>query len=82
MAYDLDPRINPDAKPIRKINWQKFRKIVGDTWTPGMNKPFDPIASRKAEELGLKVIVLKGNNFENLQNYFDGREFVGTVIEG
>lgn len=82
MAYDDDPRNNPNAKPIRSINWNDFRKIVGETWSPGMNKPFDPIASKKAEELGLKVIILRGTNFENLTNYFDGNEFVGTTIEG
>ncbi len=82
MAYDKDPRKFPDATPIEKITWTDFRKIVGDTWTPGMNAPFDPIASRKAEELGLKVVIMKGNNFENLENYFEGRDFVGTTIEG
>lgn len=82
MAYDADPKTNPDAKPIKQIKWSEFRKIVGDIWAPGMNKPFDPIASKKAQELDLKVIILKGNNFENLKNYFDGKEFVGTVIEG
>lgn len=82
MAYDKDPKSHPDAKPIKKITWSKFRKIVGDTWVPGMNMPFDPVASRKAEELGLEVVILKGNNFENVENYFAGRQFVGTVIEG
>lgn len=80
-VFDKDPRKNPDAKPIEKISWEDFRKLVGDEWIPGMNAPFDPIASRKAQELGLKVIVLNGNNFENLQNYFDGKEFLGTTIE-
>lgn len=82
MAYDKDPRTNPDAKPIKKITWEKFRKIVGDKWIPGMNAPFDPIASKKAEELGLKVVILKGDNFENLEKYFAGKDFVGTTIEG
>ncbi len=82
MAYDKDPKVHPDAKPITKITWKEFRKIVGDKWTPGMNMPFDPVASRKAQDLGLKVVILKGNNFKNLKNYFTGREFVGTVIEG
>lgn len=82
MAYDSDPRKNPDAKPIMKITWKDFRKITGDKWIPGMNMPFDPIASKKAEELGFKVVILKGTNLENLENYFAGREFVGTTIEG
>ena len=71
-----------DAKPITKINWEEFRKIVGDVWTPGLNMPYDPIASKKAQELGLTVVILKGNNFENLENYFEKRDFVGTTIEG
>lgn len=82
MAYDSDPKTNPTAKPIKKINWREFRKIVGNKWIPGMNMPFDPIASKKAEELGLKVVILKGDNFENFEHYFKGRNFVGTTIEG
>lgn len=82
MVYDKDPKIHKDAKPLPKITWTEFRKLVGDTWTPGMNAPFDPIASKRAQELGLKVIVINGNNFPNLKNYFDGKPFVGTVIEG
>ena len=82
MAYDSDPKTNPTARPIKKINWHEFRKIVGNKWVPGMNMPFDPVASKKAEELGLKVVILKGDNFENLENYFAGKNFVGTVIEG
>lgn len=81
MVYDRDPRTHHDAKPIKQISWSEFRKLVGDTWDPGMNVPFDPIASKKAQELGLKVIILKGDNFENLENYFRGEKFVGTVIE-
>ncbi len=82
MAHDRDPNNFPDARPIRKTTWKKFRKLVGDKWTPGLNMPFDPIASKKAEELGLKVVIMKGDNFKNLENYFSSREFVGTVIEG
>ncbi|MCL4419260.1 UMP kinase [Patescibacteria group bacterium] len=81
-VYDSDPRNNPNAKPIKKITWKDFRKIVGEQWIPGMNTPFDPIASKKAEELGAKVVIIKGNDFDNLEKYFNNQEFVGTVIEG
>src|SRR3989344_5628037 len=73
--YDKDPKVYKNAKPIDKITWKEFRKIVGDTWTPGMNLPFDPLAAKKAEELGLTVVVMKGNDFENTNNYFLGKPF-------
>lgn len=80
-VFDKDPRKFPDAKPIDHMTWEEFRMLVGDEWKPGLNAPFDPIASKRAQQLGAKVVVLNGNNFENLDNYFAGRDFVGTVIE-
>ncbi|MBI1982263.1 MAG: UMP kinase [Candidatus Levybacteria bacterium] len=80
-AYDKDPKKFSDAKPIDKISWEDFRKIVGDEWIPGINAPFDPVAAQKAQEFGVKVIILSGNDFENLEKYFRNEEFVGTVIE-
>lgn len=80
-VYDKDPNKFNDAKPIDKISWDDFRKIVGDKWSPGLNAPFDPIASKKAQELGVKVVVMSGKNFDNIEKYFKGEEFLGTVIE-
>ncbi len=82
MVFDKDPRKFQDAKPIKKATWEEFRKLVGDRWTPGMNAPFDPVAAKNSQELGLKTVILNGKNLLNLQDYFDGKEFVGTVIEG
>ena len=81
-VYTGDPKIDPKAVPMSKINWTDFRKLVGDTWDPGMNMPFDPIASKKAQELGLKVIIIKGDDFTNIKNALEGRDFLGTTIEG
>lgn len=80
-VYDRDPKKFADAKPIDRISWQDFRKIVGSKWTPRMNAPFDPIASRLAQELKVKVVILNGHNFDNIRKYFAGETFVGTVIE-
>lgn len=81
-AYDSDPRVNSDAKPIEKCSWDEFRQLVGEKWTPGMNAPFDPVASRHAQELGLTTVILKGSDFDNLTNYMEGKEFIGTLVEG
>lgn len=81
MVYDKDPKVDPTAKPLEKLNWIKFRKIVGEKWDPGLHTPFDPVASKLAQEIGLKVVILKGDDFENLEKFFDGKKFVGTTIE-
>jgi len=80
-VYDKDPNKHANAKAIDKISWKGFRKLVGDKWAPGMHAPFDPVAAQKAESLGVKVTVLSGHDFGNLKNYFNGKKFVGTVIE-
>jgi len=79
-VYDKDPKKFPDATPIDKISWADFRKITGDKWSPGMNAPFDPIAAKRGQDLGIKVTVL-GKDFSNLENFFEGKPFVGTTIE-
>ena len=79
-VYTDDPRKNPDAKPIDTISWKDFRKMVGDDWTPGKNTPFDPIASKKAEECGFKVICASGKDIQNIKNILDDKDFIGTQI--
>ena len=76
--YDKDPKLK-DAKPIKKVKWSELRKIVGNKWEPGLNMPFDPIASKEAEKLKMKVIII-GNDLNNLGNVLNGREFNGTLI--
>ena len=81
-VYDKDPDLDKNAKPIKKISWKDFRKIVGSKWDPGLNKPFDPVASREAQKLGLRVAIMNGRDFGNLENFLGGKEFTGTTIEG
>ena len=80
-VYDKDPNKFEDAKPIKKMNWDELIGIVGTEWKPGLNAPFDPIASKMAKDLKLKVIVCNGHNLDNLEKIMDGGKFVGTVIE-
>lgn len=79
-VYDKDPDKFKDAKPIKHIDWEEFKKIVGDKWSPGDNIPFDPIASSEAHEAGIKVVIMNGHNLENFENYLENKEFEGTVI--
>jgi uridylate kinase len=78
-VYNKDPTKHRNAKPLKEISWKKFRKIVGNKWDPGLNLPFDPVASKEAEKLGLKVIIM-GNNLKNLENFLNKKKFKGTII--
>ncbi len=78
---DKDPNKFKDAKIIKEINWKDFRRIVGNKWDPGLNAPFDPVASKLAQEINLKVIIAEGKNLKNLNNILGERKFQGTVIK-
>lgn len=80
-VYDKDPKKFNDATPFDKLSWDEFRRLIGDEWTPGLNAPFDPIAAKKAQEIGVKVVVMDGENWENVTDYFEGKKFIGTIIE-
>lgn len=79
-VYTDDPRKNPAAVPIDSISWADFRALVGDEWTPGKNVPFDPVASRHASKIGLKVVCAAGRDLDNLRALLRGESFVGTEI--
>lgn len=79
-VYDKDPRKHDDAKPIDTIRWDEFEKLVGTKWVPGLNTPFDPIATQKAKALGLTVVILNGKNIYNLEAAIEGRPFMGSTI--
>jgi uridylate kinase len=80
-VYDRDPKKFPDAKKLKDISWKNFRQMIGSKWDPGMNVPFDPVASKTAEELQLEVAIMNGRSLKNLENYIEGKPFKGTVIK-
>ena len=78
-VYDKDPRKYRSAKPLSKLNWEMFEKLVGKKWIPGINMPFDPIATKLAKSLGLKVYVI-GKDLDNLEKVLNNKVFKGTLI--
>jgi uridylate kinase len=80
-VYDKDPRFFPDAIKQERMTWPEFRTLVGDVWSPGMSAPFDPIASKLAQEAGMEVAILNGENIANLEAYLNSEPFQGTVIK-
>lgn len=78
-VYDKDPKLS-GARKIKNIKWRDYRKIVGDKWNPGLNTPFDPIASKLAQLNDIKVVVLNGKKLKNLDKCLNDQEYQGTLI--
>jgi len=78
-VYTQDPKENEDAEPIDITSWDDFKKLVGSKWTPGLNMPFDPIATQKAADHGFTVLII-GKDLNNLRKVLDGKDFEGTTI--
>ncbi len=78
-VYTADPKRDRQAKPLARIAWKEYTRMFGSSWTPSMNVPFDPIASRLAQRLGLKVFII-GKGIDNLSSVVMGKKFRGTTI--
>jgi len=79
-VYDADPKKDSNAKPMSSISWDEYRAMAGNVWIPGMNLPFDPIASKLAQELDITVKIVNGKNLQNLKKALESNDFFGTVI--
>lgn len=77
--YDKDPKFHKDARIIKNISWRGFRKIIGDKWVPGLNKVFDPAATKLAQNSKLRLLLV-GKDINNLKDIFDKKKFKGSTV--
>jgi uridylate kinase len=78
--YSSDPKVDPAARPLDRLRWAELAAMVGTTWVPGKNVPFDPVATAEAARIGLRVVVAAGRNIENFRRILAGQDFEGTVV--
>lgn len=79
-VYSADPKVDSHAFKLERLTWNEYLNLIPTTWSPGMSTPFDPIASRKAQECGVEVAMIYGKNLESMRDYIQGKEFSGTRI--
>jgi uridylate kinase len=79
-VYDKDPSKYSDAKPYKTLSWKHFREMFSEKWNPGLNIPFDPVASKEAEKQKMIVYIINGADLKNLDNILEEKDFAGTII--
>lgn len=79
-VYTKDPHKFVDARPLKKLSWSNYKKMIGKKWSAGTSAPFDPVASRAAEKFRLRVFCINGQKLSELNKAMKSQAFVGTVI--
>lgn len=80
-VFNKDYKKYKEAKPIFKISWQNYQKLIGSEWIPGMSVPFDPIAAKEARLLDIEAIVFSGDDFRNFKKILEDKPYQGTFID-
>ncbi len=79
-VYDKDPNKYSHAKPIKRMTWTQLQDLIGTKWMPGFKAPFDPMAVKLANQIGITAVITNGNDFDNLEKIMEGDVFKGTVV--
>ena len=80
-VYSEDPRHNPDAEKFTHLTFTEYKALIPEEFTPKLAAPFDPVATRRAEELGLSVIIMDGHDIDAIDAYLTNGEVTGTIIK-
>lgn len=80
-VYTADPHVCEDVRALPELSWKHYRKLIPKKWDPGLNAPFDPVASKLAESFGMEVAILNGRDTDAVRTYFDGKKCRGTIIK-
>ena len=78
-VYTKDPNKFADAQPIKKLSWYEYENMIDRKWSPGINIPFDPVATKMAKDINCTVYII-GKDLNNLNSLLEGQDFKGTVI--
>lgn len=79
-VYTADPKKDFDAEKIEEISWKEFQKLIPSEWDPGLSSPFDPVAASLARKEKIDVAIINGNKLDELEDYLEGKPFIGTRI--
>ncbi|MGM0607378.1 MAG: UMP kinase, partial [Candidatus Muiribacteriota bacterium] len=80
-VFDKDPNKFSDAVKLEKTDWKTMQQIVGTEWTPGLNAPFDPIATKLCRDKNFRVIISKGTDLNNLEKILYNQPAKCTIIK-
>lgn len=80
--FERDPRKDPSARRIDRLDYPGFRKMVDGavTGTAGQQFVFDRLGLESLARAKIPLRIVQGRDLVNLEHALRGDEFVGTEI--
>ncbi|MDP2598894.1 MAG: UMP kinase, partial [Candidatus Liptonbacteria bacterium] len=72
-VYDRDNAKHADAKPMYKLAWREYRKLIPAKWKPGLHAPVDPVGAALGAEENIKAIIIDGRDLGNFRDLLNGK---------
>jgi uridylate kinase len=77
--YTADPRIHKSAQLLPKVSYPMLVAILGGKHAPGIHSIVDPVAVERIAKHKIKLVVVNGENPENVLSAIQG-DAVGTMV--
>lgn len=68
-----------DGKVKPEIEYEEFLQMF-PSHKPGINAPFDPVATQRAQQADLPVYIVSGKDFSALTHILSEKPYLGTVL--
>jgi len=79
-VYTADMTKAKNTKPIKKMTWKEYQRLIPAKWKPVLSSPVDPTAANLAKKKNISAIVASGSDLANLKKIIEGKSFKGTLI--
>lgn len=82
--YDRDPRQDPSAHRIDRMEWGTFREMIRNVagrGNAGQEFLFDALGAESLSKAGIPLFVVSGRKLENLEAALRGATFEGSRVE-
>ncbi len=77
--YTADPRVHKRAQLLPMVSYPMLTAILGGRHAPGIHSIIDPIAVERIAKNRIKLVVVNGNDPENVRTALRG-DVVGTMV--
>jgi uridylate kinase len=77
--YTADPRVHKRAQLLPMVSYPMLTAILGGKHAPGIHSIIDPVAVEKIAKNRIRLVVVDGNDPENVRAAIRG-DVVGTMV--